>query len=188
MPPIPVVPRSAEIDFELLVQLDDVDQATIAHVPLEIGDHTSETNISVGMPDDAGDEPTDGPAHLRVTTPGFIVPDTAPTPDVLFDNGFRASNDAHEAPTVPARDRGFVPPREPPVPLTPVSIAAPGAPIVRDRPMPRLPLSTAPDSLPPPKDSKVTSGPSPACPQCESPMAWVEEHLRFYCKSCRMYF
>ena len=54
--------------------------------------------------------------------------------------------------------------------------------------MPKLPISTAPDSLPPPKDSKQALGPSPACPQCESPMAWVEEHLRFYCKSCRMYF
>jgi hypothetical protein len=54
--------------------------------------------------------------------------------------------------------------------------------------MPKLPITTAPDSLPPPKDNKRQTGPSPACPQCESPMAWVEEHLRFYCKSCRMYF
>jgi hypothetical protein len=53
------------------------------------------------------------------------------------------------------------------------------------------PVSTAPSSLPPPKNlnvDTVPSGPTPACPQCESPMAWVEEHLRFYCKSCRMYF
>ncbi len=49
-------------------------------------------------------------------------------------------------------------------------------------------ISTAPDSLPPPSASKAASGPSPACPQCDSPMAWIEEHLRFYCKSCRMYF
>ena len=54
--------------------------------------------------------------------------------------------------------------------------------------MPKLPISTAPDSLPPPRDNKPAMGPSPACPQCEAPMAWVEEHLRFYCKSCRMYF
>jgi hypothetical protein len=53
----------------------------------------------------------------------------------------------------------------------------------------KIPITTAPDSLPPPKEKQAaTSGPSPACPQCESPMAWVEEHLRFYCKSCRMYF
>ncbi len=50
-----------------------------------------------------------------------------------------------------------------------------------------VPISTAPSSLPPPKKS-VASGPTPACPQCEAPMAWVEEHLRFYCASCRMYF
>jgi len=53
---------------------------------------------------------------------------------------------------------------------------------------PKIPISTAPDSLPPPKQATTTTGPTPACPQCEAPMAWVEEHLRFYCKSCRMYF
>jgi hypothetical protein len=54
----------------------------------------------------------------------------------------------------------------------------------------KVPISTAPSSLPPPseKQSTISSGPSPACPQCEAPMAWVEEHLRFYCKSCKMYF
>ena len=52
-----------------------------------------------------------------------------------------------------------------------------------------VPISTAPSSLPPPKKTVSTSsGPTPACPQCEAPMAWVEEHLRFYCASCRMYF
>jgi hypothetical protein len=64
--------------------------------------------------------------------------------------------------------------------------AVPPVPLVRDRS--KLPVTTAPTSLPPPRDSRQSSGPSPACPQCESPMAWVEEHLRFYCKSCRMYF
>lgn len=53
----------------------------------------------------------------------------------------------------------------------------------------RIGISTASQSLPPPKQAEVpASGPAPACPQCEAPMAWVEEHLRFYCKSCRMYF
>jgi hypothetical protein len=53
-----------------------------------------------------------------------------------------------------------------------------------------IPVSTAPHSLPPPQDDKAAtaSGPTPACPQCEAPMVWVDEHLRFYCKSCRMYF
>ncbi|HVK87183.1 MAG TPA: hypothetical protein VM513_23845 [Kofleriaceae bacterium] len=54
---------------------------------------------------------------------------------------------------------------------------------------PIVPVSTAPASLPPPAvEPAASSGPSPACPQCEAPMGWVEEHLRFYCKSCRMYF
>ena len=52
----------------------------------------------------------------------------------------------------------------------------------------KLPISTAPQSLPPPKEDPTQHGPTPACPQCESPMTWVDEHLRFYCKSCRMYF
>ena len=38
------------------------------------------------------------------------------------------------------------------------------------------------------EDRAESTGPTPACPQCEAPMAWVEEHLRFYCKQCRMYF
>jgi hypothetical protein len=55
--------------------------------------------------------------------------------------------------------------------------------------MPKIPLSTASEALPPPKEEKTAhGGPQPACPQCEAPMNWVEEHLRFYCKSCRMYF
>ncbi|MGE0545806.1 MAG: hypothetical protein AB7O24_29040 [Kofleriaceae bacterium] len=51
-------------------------------------------------------------------------------------------------------------------------------------------ISTAPESLPPPAADQPASSanPSPACPQCEAPMAWVEQHLRFFCKSCRMYF
>lgn len=52
----------------------------------------------------------------------------------------------------------------------------------------KIPVSTAPDSLPPPTEAPVANSPSPACPQCEAPMRWVEEHLRFFCKSCRMYF
>lgn len=53
----------------------------------------------------------------------------------------------------------------------------------------QVPISTAPSTLPPPKQLDAEpSGPSPACPQCEAPMSWVEEHLRFYCRQCRMYF
>jgi len=59
----------------------------------------------------------------------------------------------------------------------------------KERAATKLPISTAPESLPPPTEKQAAaSGPSPACPQCEAPMAWVEAHLRFYCKSCKMYF
>ena len=87
--------------------------------------------------------------------------------------------------------------KTPPAPAAP-AFAIPKIPSLRTpAPVPKLqtpepakvPISTAPDSLPPPSEKQVkSSGPSPACPQCESPMAWVEAHLRFYCKSCRMYF
>ncbi len=78
-------------------------------------------------------------------------------------------------------------------PLPPRSAAPTPAPIVTPPPEPAPPakisMSTALDSLPPPSEKQAaSSGPSPACPQCESPMAWVEAHLRFYCKSCKMYF
>jgi len=90
----------------------------------------------------------------------------------------------------------------PPVVTPPPIIAAPAPPAPAPAPAPPpapapapaeraspVPISTAPTSLPPPKTAQfTTSGPTPACPQCESPMAWVEEHLRFYCKQCRMYF
>lgn len=70
--------------------------------------------------------------------------------------------------------------------MTEPAAPAAAAPVVEPS---KIPITTASSSLPPPKEKQVaTSGPSPACPQCEAPMAWVEEHLRFYCKSCRMYF
>jgi hypothetical protein len=108
-----------------------------------------------------------------------------------------------EAAAPPAADEPFrslsalrgAPARSTPAPA-PAPTPAPAArstpaPTPRSTPAPRAkpPLSTAPASLPPPKAANIpASGPTPACPQCEAPMAWVEEHLRFYCKSCRMYF
>jgi hypothetical protein len=100
----------------------------------------------------------------------------------------------------PPPHRPSAPALKPPAIAVPKTIApkpmpsahAPVAPIVdkpEPKPEPNIPLSTAPASLPPPKQAQpATSGPTPACPQCEAPMAWVEEHLRFYCKQCRMYF
>jgi hypothetical protein len=188
IPPIPAIPRRTEPDpAPAASDAGDVDQATISRVPIEITDNASPTSVNYDLPeevvaasasDSAADasrgaaESSDAPAHLRATT-SFNVPDTSPTEPVeSFEaRGGHTTDPNGEAVTVPARSRH-------PAPTTPP----------RER-LPKLPLSTAPDSLPPPKDNKQqASGPSPACPQCESPMAWVEEHLRFYCKSCRMYF
>jgi hypothetical protein len=74
---------------------------------------------------------------------------------------------------------------------TPAKAATPAP--VKQTPPPQaktpIPLSTASPDLPPPtEDQAAADGPAPACPQCESPMSWVEKHLRFYCQSCRMYF
>lgn len=75
-------------------------------------------------------------------------------------------------------------PRGPDVTPIPTRAAEPAS-----RPSRPAAISTAPANLKPPKATEVaTSGPTPACPQCEAPMAWVDEHLRFYCKQCRMYF
>jgi hypothetical protein len=72
-------------------------------------------------------------------------------------------------------------------PPTGVVPSEPEEPLTRTS---QIPISTAPASLPPPKQTEraITAGPIPACPQCDSPMGWVEEHLRFYCAQCRMYF
>ncbi|MBX3155421.1 MAG: hypothetical protein KF773_05445 [Deltaproteobacteria bacterium] len=89
----------------------------------------------------------------------------------------------------PAKTTGQVP--VPPRPSAQVAAvpAIPTPPAPKTTGQVQIPISTAPESLPPPTAKQTTtSGPSPACPQCEAPMAWVEEHLRFYCKSCKMYF
>ncbi|HSK00631.1 MAG TPA: hypothetical protein VK932_05295 [Kofleriaceae bacterium] len=105
-------------------------------------------------------------------------------------------------PPAPARPRTAAAPAAPPAvaaspattpavaasPTAPPAVAAPPAAAEGGTSV-KVPISTAPSSLPPPSEKQsATSGPSPACPQCEAPMAWVEEHLRFYCKSCKMYF
>jgi hypothetical protein len=94
---------------------------------------------------------------------GHGVEETSPTTDLI------------DVPEVPGGEGGEEDTSVSAMPTAPPSAAAS--------------LSTAPESLPPPSPTEeMASGPTPACPQCESPMAWVEEHLRFYCKSCRMYF
>jgi hypothetical protein len=136
--------------------------------------------------------------QARTTKPRIAAPAAppveAPDPEdrtdvgvVIARPGFAGHIEPATSQTSTAEQPVAAPPPEP------ATAAAPPppkpAPVVAPPPPAAVPLSTAPATLPPPKTAQVaTSGPTPACPQCESPMAWVEEHLRFYCKQCRMYF
>jgi len=131
------------------------------------------------------------------TSPSPIVrppTDTSPSPIV------RPPTDTSPSPTVrPPTDTSPSPTVRPPTDHEPAPLPPANTPAVdeaptdhepaKERAATKLPISTAPESLPPPTEKQAAaSGPSPACPQCEAPMAWVEAHLRFYCKSCKMYF
>jgi hypothetical protein len=204
VPPIPAIPTVPSIPPPRRADTDvtdpdgrpepDAEGATVSRVPIEVSDYVSQTTVSAGAP-----SPEESDAAADIAGRG-AVPDTSPSGEPVspFHAGPADPSGAiaiAARPTIQTPAQG--PPRgadqptiiAPPIsPLPPLAAAAPSAPAVRDRPMPKLPISTAPDSLPPPRDNKSSIGPSPACPQCEAPMAWVEEHLRFYCKSCRMYF
>ena len=209
IPPIPP-PRRADTD---ITDPDgsptaDAEGATVSRVPVEVGDYVSQTNVSVDLPvPEDGDavaaagrraDAADRPGHLPDTSPSGepVAPfrtGAAERPEAMASAAAIASRPtiqaaAQVAPRAADQPTIIAPPLSPLPPMAPAATPAPSTPAVRDRPMPKLPISTAPDSLPPPRDGKPASGPSPACPQCEAPMAWVEEHLRFYCKSCRMYF
>ncbi len=126
------------------------------------------TNETAAAPPEVGDstDASAAPAPEAESTAVSEPLDTDQAPVV------RAESESDSAET------NYIPKQEPAAEIP--AAAAPEAP--------KIPITTAPDSLPPPKQATTTSGPTPACPQCEAPMAWVEEHLRFYCKSCRMYF
>jgi hypothetical protein len=134
------------------------------------------------------------PIQRRTPAHADIALDTSPSARVDPDEAAtitHAPDPAALAASRPTVQRAAErPPGLPTIVAPPISpaIARATTPQAHDRLAPKLPISTAPSSLPPPKDNKQALGPSPACPQCESPMAWVEEHLRFYCKLCRMYF
>jgi hypothetical protein len=132
----------------------------------EIGERRAEIVLPTG---EQPVLPSDDISAPRVT-PGDRTDEVA-KPVAASDDG-RASTENDEPPAPP--------------PVAPASAAA-AAPARQSQP--KLPITTAPSTLPPPKALPVAAaGPTPACPQCEAPMAWVEEHLRFYCKACRMYF
>lgn len=200
VPAIPVIPAIPPIPAPRRPDTDvtdpdgsadaDLDAATVSRVPIEVGEYDSQTNVSVDMPSAGPD------AAAESTRAGYPV------------DGALAGAPPATAAAGPARTAGAAAADQPTILGAAVIAARPTIQIAEQRPdglpvapspsrtvtphgrgsMPNLPISTAPDSLPPPKDHKQALGPTPACPQCESPMAWVEEHLRFYCKSCRMYF
>ncbi|GEM_PF-5661715 len=141
--------------------------------PISVGDSTDaerkihgdeSTDVNARPLTDDGEEAATVFRAKKEATP-------APTPRLPTDDGEEAATvarpkqDPEDLATDPAQARASV------------------------KSMPKIPITTASESLPPPKEEKTAyGGPQPACPQCEAPMSWVEEHLRFYCKSCRMYF
>jgi hypothetical protein len=189
IPPIPA-PRRADTDVtDAEGHADaDLEAATVSRVPIEVGEYDSQTHVSIDLPvpdnidalggGAAGHGPDTIPSSESLAPRGGIAAGAADQPTILGAAVIAASR-----PTVQMADQR---PEGAPTLIAP-PLSRTTTPQSRGS-MPKLPISTAPDSLPPPKDNKQALGPSPACPQCESPMAWVEEHLRFYCKSCRMYF
>ncbi|HEY0191775.1 MAG TPA: hypothetical protein VGC42_11690 [Kofleriaceae bacterium] len=174
IPTVPTMPSFAlpPVTAQQRAATQIVPELAAARVPVEITDNASQTNIS-GVPSDStGQIALEDAAYMEAEGLAGEPSDTAQAAAV------RPSDTSPSGELLAAQP----PPVAFPVPTT-------MAPPTASRATPRLPITTAPDTLPPPRDNKPqASGPSPACPQCEAPMAWVEEHLRFYCKSCRMYF
>ncbi|MEO7092372.1 MAG: hypothetical protein ABI175_03915 [Polyangiales bacterium] len=160
------------IDRDAMKTLDRGDEAAVqVGRPSTNGEVGDSTDASVALPEA---ESTDVRAPLDTEEAPIVRPPT---------EGEEAETNAIEKQTLDV-DTG-VQEKVEPEPLAAVA----AEPAAASTSAPKIPITTAPDSLPPPTEKQAaTSGPSPACPQCEAPMAWVEEHLRFYCKSCRMYF
>ncbi len=169
------------IDRDSMKTLDRGEEAAVqVGRPSTNGEIGDSTDASVALPEA---ESTDVHAPLDTEEAPVVQPPT---------DGEDAETNAIEKQTLDA-DTGVQDKVEPEAIAEPVAaVATEPVNTVSAEPAPsssKIPITTAPDSLPPPTEKQAaTSGPSPACPQCESPMAWVEEHLRFYCKSCRMYF
>lgn len=163
------------IDRDAMKTLDRGDEASVqVGRPSTNGEVGDSTDASVALPEA---ESTDVHAPLDTEEAPIVRPPT---------EGEEAETNAIEKQTLDV-DTGVQEKLEPePVAAVPAMAAEPAPAVIS---APKIPITTASDSLPPPTEKQAaTSGPSPACPQCEAPMAWVEEHLRFYCKSCRMYF
>ena len=113
------------------------------------------------------------PAQSAAPSPVTLAAASPPPPTSPIASTASSDAETSRAETVAASD---------------IATDAPTAPIAEPT-RTSATLSTAPDSLAPPTPDQIAaSGPSPACPNCDAPMAWVEAHLRFFCKPCRMYF
>jgi hypothetical protein len=149
------------------------------------------------------------------TDPDMARP-PAPSPPLVPATRVASENRADTEKDLPPDDmQGTPAPVVKPASLPP-SIAPP-PPRPKPASLPPLPLPrTKPPSLPPPVRPPATpsgtgpspriaapeasiarpaappptaspAGPVPACPQCDAPTVWNEEHLRFFCRSCRIY-
>jgi len=169
--------------------LDDDDEAKTTHVPRS-NERPSAKEIGLSTGDSTIQLQKEDPVETSAPLPGSITPDPEPpeepqipAPPVIvptLTSMARALRQKRSAERQRERTE------------TNLRAIAAGGDADNDGPIAPpsvVPITTAPSTLPPPNATQTaTSGPSPACPQCESPMAWVEEHLRFYCKACRMYF
>jgi hypothetical protein len=162
----------------------DTDENPVAPTP----DPTDQVQVRATPPVLEGPTAVD-PAFADTMLPPNLSP--AVTVDKAdFDRSLERNPPPPHRPSAPALKppQIAVPKTIAPKPMPSAHAPAPLVEVPKPEPT-KIPLSTAPASLPPPKQAQpATSGPTPACPQCEAPMAWVEEHLRFYCKQCRMYF
>jgi hypothetical protein len=198
-PAPPVIPDPPKF----VPTLTSIARALRSHARAERERERTATNIKAA-PERAGDEPTSPPIEPPAPAPrqsaqvpaqraSGQVPVQRPSGQVPAQRPSGQVPAQRPSGRMPARISAQVPAHIPPQRVSePVATQRPSAQVVaqpEERTSTQVPITTAPDDLPPPSEKQAaTSGPSPACPQCESPMAWVEEHLRFYCKACRMYF
>lgn len=184
------------IDFDAFESAEAPTSRAKDTSPTPLAAATAPTREQPSEPDPDDEGPT---AHARTSSDGAdsdhtdilrAVEPAAPAPAAI------AIPSPKSVPLPSPRPSGTRPPQiTVPKIIAPKPIApAPDKPAAdkpadkHDKPEPKIPLSTASPTLPPPKESVAAVGPSPACPQCEAPMAWVDEHLRFFCSQCRMYF
>jgi hypothetical protein len=180
---------------------DDDDSTSISTPPVAPGNeriltgeqrvlNTMQRNVARAATEDALET---GKAHelMDATAPlpdeGDSVVGVEPPPPPDYGERSVAATDVHEIPTEAVERVAATEVHDIPTEAE-LAAAIAGADAAEQRRA--IPLSTAPASLPPPAadSAAAAAGPTPACPQCDAPMAWVEEHLRFYCKQCRMYF